>query len=436
VPASSQLENPIGQRASVPWWRSSKPWIAAAIAIAVRLILIFVWPPQCYSCDLSAWKTVTASALVGVNPYDKTVVLNWPPLWMEILFVLGKLSNRFDWDFFTSVRLCLTAADAILVLSTYALLDVLQIRTDKFRLVLLGICLNPLLILLTIQQGNFDVLPTIGIVWCLYSLIRFRRQGQALDWLIAAGWLGLGAFAKTFPLVLAPLLAAEPRHLPMKTRLTGLAMILAPTALSLGPLYVLNPDRIRDVVFHYRGTPGPMGMSGILQYLFGLESAFRYAPYFTIALGIALLILTALLWRRPLRDDWDVVLLAALILISLFEFGSGYCPQYWMWVTPLLVATYPRQSRPLRTTILVAGLIVIATNVLTLGYEGILGSFMVYLAPSLPWNGVFERAFSDTMHDLVLISLPMTAITLVLLIQAGAKIFQKPSPDGLNNEGT
>ena len=154
MPTPSQLENLIGQRSIFPWWHSPKPWIAVAIAIAVRVVLIFAWPSQSFSCDLAAWKTVAASALVGVNTYDKTVVLNWPPLWMEILFVLGKLANRFDWDFFTSIRLFLTAADAILVLSTYALLDVLQIRTDKFRLVLLGICLNPLLILLTIQQGN------------------------------------------------------------------------------------------------------------------------------------------------------------------------------------------------------------------------------------------------------------------------------------------
>ena len=48
-----------------------------------------------------------------------------------------------------------------------------------------------------------------------------------------------------------------------------------------------------------------------------------------------------------------------------------------------------------------------------------------------PWNSAFERAFSDTMHDLVLISLPMTVITLVLLIQSAGKFFENLHPTAL-----
>jgi len=400
--------------ASPPWWRNQQLWLAVGIAVAVRLVLALAWPPQCFSCDLKAWRLVAASTLVGVNPYAATQLVNWPPLWMEVLYGLGKISVRFDWDFFTCMRVFLTACDAVLVFSTFALLYLLNERRLAFRLVLLGLCLNPMLILLTVQQGNFDVVPTIGIVWFVYSLIRFRRGGNAVDWLVAAAWLGLATFAKTFPLVLIPLLAGESRRVGWKVRLTGAALCVGPALLSLAPLYVLNPQRITDVVLLYRGTPGPVGASGLLQLVCGYDSVLRYAPFFTVALLGAMIGLTAVLWRAPLRRDSDVALLAATVLIAVFEFGSGYCPQYWLWVAPLLIAAYAHQPPGLRRLLCVAAVLIVLTNVLTFAYENILGSFMLWWAPNFPGNARLRDLFSDTEHNLVLLSLPMTGITLLL----------------------
>ena len=388
--------------------------LAVGIAVAVRLALALVWPPQCFSCDLKAWRSVARSVPAGANPYVTSMVVNWPPMWMEVLYGLGKISARFDWNLFTCVRVLLTACDAVLILSTFALLRLLDERRSVFRLVLLGLCLNPMLILLTIQQGNFDVVPTIGIVWFVQSLIRFRRGGDAVDWLVAAAWLGLATFAKTFPLVLIPLLAGECRRLGWKVRLTGAALCVGPALLSLAPLYVLNPRRITDVVLFYRGTPGAMGVSGLLQLVCGFDSVLRYAPYFTAALLGVIMGLTAVLWRRPLRRDSDVVLLAAMVLIAVFEFGSGYCPQYWLWVTPLLIVAYAHQPHRFRRLLWVAAALVVLTNVLSFAYEDLLGNFMIWGAPHFPGNTRLQAMFSDTLHDLVLLSLPMTGITLLL----------------------
>ncbi len=141
-----------------------------------------------------------------------------------------------------------------------------------------GLCLNPLLILLTVQQGNFDVIPTTLILWFLISLINFRRRSERVDWLIAAGWLGLGAFAKTFPLILVPLLIAEARRVDVKTRLLGALLCLGPAAISLAPLFSLGPHDVLSGVILYRGTPGPIGAAGLILLVAGAQPSSPTPP--------------------------------------------------------------------------------------------------------------------------------------------------------------
>src|SRR5208282_2665150 len=115
----------------------------------------------------------------------------------------------------------------------------------------------------------------------LQSLIRFRRGGDPIDWLLAAAWLGLGGFAKTFPLVLMPLLIGDARRLNLKTLGLGVAFCFGPAALSLAPLYALNPHDITEGVIMYRGTAGNVGAGALIQLLAGFDSVARYNPYFT-----------------------------------------------------------------------------------------------------------------------------------------------------------
>lgn len=104
--------------------------------------------------------------------------------------------------------------------------------------------------------------------------------------------------------------------------------------------------------------------------------------------------------------------MAMLLLMGVFLFGSGYCPQYWLWIVPLLVVAWVQQGKTYRIALAPFAAIVLLATVLTFGYDRYLGSFIVKAFGSA-MNQQLEGMFSDTMHTLILISLPMTAASLI-----------------------
>src|SRR5208337_1475415 len=96
--------------------------------------------------------------------YQATEWLNYPPFWMVVLFLLAKLSSLHGTDFVLAVRLVLIIGDLALLAATFLLLRTLQPGARHTRVILVGYCLNPLLILLTVQHGNFDALCMIWVV--------------------------------------------------------------------------------------------------------------------------------------------------------------------------------------------------------------------------------------------------------------------------------
>jgi hypothetical protein len=397
---------PTDRRAALP---------LAAATVAIRLFVLAIWPHHAYSCDLRDWQIVGGGLLVGINPYVGYRLLNWPPMWMEVLFVLSRLCDLFDWWIINAIRLLLIACDALMILTLWRLLGLLNARDRAFKPILWGLVLNPFMILLTIQQGNFDVIPEIMILWFLFWLIRFRRSQNSMDWLMAALFLGLGGFAKTFPLALSPLLIGESRKLDVKTRLLGIGLCFAPAPLSLAPLYVISPGEIYAKVISYRGTQGNVGVSGILQYFDGIRALKWYAPYFTAATLVVLILITLRLWWRPMRKDGNLVLLSALMLLGLFEFGTGYCPQYWMWVAPLLCIAYIQNGRAFKIVAAATAIVVAVIQILVFAYNRDLGFFASYMLPG-PFTDRMGHLFTDISPHLTYIGLPITVMTLLLWI--------------------
>jgi hypothetical protein len=391
------------------------------VTIVARLVLAIAWSDKIFGCDIKDWRFVALWLLDGENPYTnaKYRLLNWPPMWMEILYGTAKVCVYFKCHIFTGIRLFLTACDVILMGSVYALLHLFDRPNTKA--LLFGFCLNPFLILLTIQQGNFDVIPAACIVWFIYFLIRFRREQLVIDWLLAAACLGLGGFAKTFPLVLLPLLVIESRKISWKARFLGAALALGPIVLSLLPLYVLYPEDILDGVIHYRGTAGPMGMSGLIQLFYGLPAVARYSPYFTDGLIAAMGLVTSIFWFRPLKNDLQIVLLASVILLGISVFGSGYCPQYWMWVWPLGLLVYANSSAGFRRVLLICAVIVVLTNILIFAYNTDNGSFMPIAFPG-PFNERLRDWFLLARNN-VLVCLPMTVAAFVMWAGMAWRLF-------------
>jgi hypothetical protein len=280
---------------------------------------------------------------------------------------------------------------------------------------LIGYCLNPLLILLTVQHGNFDAFAELWIILMLTLLIRFRRRRQVVDYLLAALCLGMGAFTKTFPLILWPLLVPGARCVSARARWLAAGLALGPTLLSLMPLYVLNPAEISRNVIEYRSFGPSFGVMGLLTILRAHSLAADYSTAFTPVFFIALTAIAARLWRRDVREDRDLVLLAALILLGSFLLGPGYGPQYWFWVVPLFVVVFS-EFKKLRIILLIAGVVVVATNVFEYALIRSLGQFWIEWHPSA--DALREYGEKLLTSDLVQAKLrwPMSLVSMLVLI--------------------
>src|SRR5262249_25522862 len=153
--------------------------------------------PRAVSVDLKAWSQVARELEAGHNPYATTTLLNWPPLWVFAVWGLNKISAAASIPFLESVQLFLIVAAALLPAATDRLMAELAVPHRR-TLLLFGIAANPILVLLTCQHGNFDVLPALAIVLFLLWLGRWVASSgtRPSAWLAAAFFLGLGILAK------------------------------------------------------------------------------------------------------------------------------------------------------------------------------------------------------------------------------------------------
>src|SRR5579863_7486716 len=68
------------------------------LVAATRLAWLWL-APRAASLDLKAWGILASEMTKGTNPYDVYGMLNWPPFWMEAIYVLTKLALHFHVNF-------------------------------------------------------------------------------------------------------------------------------------------------------------------------------------------------------------------------------------------------------------------------------------------------------------------------------------------------
>jgi Glycosyltransferase family 87 len=389
-------------------------FLLLCLAGAVRLAWLVILPARAVSLDLLAWKGLAFQLVHGLNPYQISNFYNYPPFWMEIVYGLAQLSVRYGLDIFLSIRLVLIAGDLTLLAVVYLLLRALQPSGKFGRLLTFGYCVNPLPTLLTVQHANFDSLCMIWVVLFLYFLVRFGNSSDAVDWLCAAGCLGIAVFVKQFPLFLWPLLCAGARRLDWRCWLAGPILVVAPAALSLAPLYVLGPDAISHDVLNYRSQGNTFGLIGIFSLLrWNVQPMFSHI--FTTCLFFGTIVAAVAFWRRGWRLSSDPVLLSAMLLLALFTLGPGYGSQYWFWFVPLILVCYANSGRGFRRVVWICMSIVIATNVFEYAVESNLGRFLYFMFPS-PGLKSLGDFFPYPSAHLNLLRLPMTFAAFAVLV--------------------
>jgi hypothetical protein len=359
----------------------------------------------------------------GENPYNTTSYLNWPPLWMQVIYAMNQVAHALHTEFITVLRGTLISIESVVIVLTALLLrSILPDRPRlRLRLLVLGISLNPAAILLVCQHQNFDVIPAAFVLAALLCLARFTRDPSPTNWVGSALFIGLGTLSKTVPLALWPLLAYRSRGLKPGVLAMGAYLVLMPVALGLSILYVLGPDGVSTHVLKYRSAWGYFGISGLLS-LAGVQSDGKlHSAIFAACLlsaGVAL----AMAARRRNLDVRHLVLSAALILMAVPLFGPGYAPQYLYWYLPLFIATAGAFGRGWMR-LLVAGWAVVGVSyVLEYGLIASHGAFLIALArdPTLAETALH---WQDATHQ-TLLRLPLSIMMLIVFIVGCTHLFK------------
>ena len=304
-----------------------------ATSLAARAAFIAFKGFDAYSVDLAAWAHVGSLMAQRQNPYlTSPRFLLWPPVWVQIVFVLERISRSLGVSLFRTVPIFLIAVETVLMIVLLRLLHELA-RYPKPRartLVLVGIALNPVCIILVCQHGNFDVLVALCLLLGVGWLIRFQSSGAPEEWLLACAALGAGVALKTAPVLLLPLLLAGVRGLPWRTRVFGLGLALGPAAYGLGAVHVLRAGNVRDIL-NYRSIPGWFGATGWLHRIGRDGWIIPYAWLAALAVAVAGLLIAFLAYSGRLAASSRLVASAALLLTAVPGVGAGYGPQYFYW---------------------------------------------------------------------------------------------------------
>jgi TPR repeat protein len=401
--------------------------IVLMVALAARLLFMLAMPPQARSTDSHSWEYVASILNGGGNPYQTTGMLNWPPFWLQLIFVISKVSTAFSIPFFRVLQIFLILVESAVIVLLIRLIRIIAPAARVRALVIVGIALNPAAILLVCQHCNFDVIVAFWLLLFMLSLLRYNLTKDYADWLCACLFLGLGILTKTVPLILIPLLAGGFRVVTARLRFLGLALLLGPVVLGVSIIYVLAPADVTAKVFAYRSAAGVFGFSG----LFHLAGADKITGFYNAIFYILLFTVMAassfLFWHRQSIGGRQTVLFAALFLMCIPALGPGYNPEYLYWFLPFLIATFAFFKGKWRLVLAGFALIGVCTYLFEFAFFASHGRFLMNIlidkkVDIFQWLPLVLITKMETMTGQTLLRLPLFGAYLIV-VATGTKIF-------------
>ena len=431
--APSQLEHSpiesLSRSQDTPFWRRGDFWYAEVAAFLARAVFLIVTAGMKRSVDLDSWHKVANMLESGRNPYAVTTFLNWPPFWMQVIYLLEKYSAFTGVPFVLCVQAFLILVDLVLIAALYALLQKLAPEKSPGRLVLWAISLNPVCILLTCQHGNFDGLVALSVVLFLVAIVNYRSQRDPLDWLLACLMLGIAILIKTTPFVLAPLLLLGVESLRRRALLLGACLALGPVALGMSIIYVLAPAGVSMNVLAYRSIPGYFGITGLLGLMHMDFVSSIYQRGFPLLLILGILGLAILVRRRPNEPARFALFAAACAMLAIPLFGPGYGPQYLFWSIPLLAAVYHVTGDvTTRRVLLVAYEIAVVCYLIEYSFFSSHGALVLQIWPKAVELSMYAGDIS-TKGGQTLVRLPLFLILLAVFVRIAREV-RRAEPSG------
>jgi hypothetical protein len=364
--------------------------------------------------DLKAWNTVATELSAGNNPYQTTTLLNWPPLWLQIIFGLSRIASFIGISLTRAIQLFLIGIESLVLVVTYFCIRRFFSQAPVKKILLFGISLNPILVFQVCQHGNFDILIGLWVVLFIYFILSYYEDKNPIDWLFACFFLGLGIVTKTTPIMLIPVGLFRIRSLPWKTRILGAFLILFPVCLGISFLYALSPEDVVNKVLRYRSASDGFGIPGLLYVIpvWGKALYLYYERISSFGVFVFLALASLFILRYP-KNQKQLLWVSVLLFIWLFTFGPGYAPQYVGWFLPLLLLLYALEDNKTRWIFVLILGVGIITYTIEYAFFTHLGAFLLG-NNSLP---IFKN-WSDILSTLpghILIYLPLFFSYLYLL---------------------
>jgi hypothetical protein len=377
APATAIPAQPLNTNSSFNW---SDILLVLFVAWVVRVAFMCMVPAMARSFDAFSWETQANLLKQGVNPYHANTLFNWPPFWMQSVFVISKIADFLNEPFFRVLQVFLAVFESAVIIQVMRLIQLIAPAAKARWIVMIGIALNPIAVLLICQHCNFDVIMALWLVLAVTSLLRYNVSNDQMDWLCACLFLGLGILTKTVPLILIPLLAGGFRKATMAGRLLGAALVLGPVSLGISIIFVLAPADVLHNVLGYRAISFYFGFPGLLHWL-GAEKSLGFVHVAFYVLGIGTMALTWLhVWEKHSLGNCETILYIALVLMAVPVLGLGFGGQYFYWFIPFLVISYACFPGPWRALLIAFGLISAATFIFEYGLNSAYGYNFIYWA--------------------------------------------------------
>ena len=403
--------------------------VATGLAVLVGAVLVGVLrllPEGSYSFDVHSWLGVAGLLRQGRNPYNETNLLNWPPLWMQLLYLFDQVSQLIHLRLLRVIQLFLVVVDALVAAVAYLMLRRHWNVRRSWLLITVGIALNPVAIILIDVHGNFDVVVALLVTLFLWAITGWRRHGRPEDWLLACLCVGVGGLTKTVPFVLAPLLLTGWRRLNMRLGVLGSALLLGPVVVGVSVIYVFGPQQVTAHVLDYRSIPGTFGMTGLTRALNLPVSDHTYTRAFEVLMLAVVAMVVVRAVRRGLSER-ELILLTALLLMLPPILGPGYAPQYAWWWLPTLVMAYALEGFWLRVPLLVLFVVASVTYAVDYALVPTLGGGV--LVPGHPSWAAASRVLASSLSAETYLRLPLFAAYLVVLLAAAVQLARRrPAP--------
>ena len=336
------------------------------IALLVCRFLFIALMPQVFSVDMISWTIVGELLSRGINPYNNTSMLNWPPLWMQIIFLVQKTSEFSNIPFPKIIQALLIFTELSAAIILYLAIKRFFPSANACRDVLIGISLNPVAILLVCQHCNFDVIVSLWIILFFVMLFYFWEKNTPEYWLCACLFLGLGVLTKTIPLILFPLLLYCIRPINNLYRIIGAYLFIFPCFLGMSILFTLGPGQIFASVISYRSKAGDFGFTSLL---YDVPNALPVYNMLFLVFVLFILAKSSIYFSKQKKlASEHLLLFGTLLLMIIPTFGPGYATQYIYWYIPLLIMSYSLFDRKWKLLLTTFYCISVVTYIVEYGF--------------------------------------------------------------------